>query len=117
MTNFATGKQLEDEVKKIIENVIADRIGVKVLQRSSLPGASAYWTPDIILAAELLLYPGQYSLYLAIIECKNIGEGVHPATYWTHMSRAYMELNNLQLNRDLGALKARVPKIRLRVHF
>lgn len=93
------GKQLEDEAKKIIEKVIAGRLGVKVFQNLQLQGCSGNWhRPDIVLAAELLLYPGQYSFYLATIECKNTGEGVKPRTYWSNMSRAYMELNDLRFN-------------------
>jgi len=99
------GRQLENEVKKKIEDVIADRMGVKILQEHKILGLSAQWKVDIAVAAELLLYPGEYSLYLAIIECKNIGDVGHPYTYHTHMCRAYTELNDLRLNSKLGAPK------------
>lgn len=44
---------------------------------------------------------GEYSIYVAIIECKYIGEKSSLGVYWTAMSRAYMELNDLRMNPEL----------------
>jgi len=78
------------------------------LSELSLPGLSALWRADIVVVGRSVfdsVLTGEFSMYLAIINCKRVKEGAAPATYWTEMSRAYMELNDFKLNSDLGIPK------------
>lgn len=48
------------------------------------------------------MFTGEFSIYLAIVSCKKVKEGAASPTYWSEMSRTYMELNDLKINSELG---------------
>lgn len=98
------GRKFEAKVREFVEDVVGENPDVEVLSEPSLPGSSAQWTPDIVVVGRSVL-TGEFAMYLAIISCKRVKEGANPATYWTEMSRAYMELNDLKLNSELGIPK------------
>jgi len=94
------GKEFEIEVKRIVEGVIAEakaEFRVEVVSHPRLMGLSAEWQPDLVLMASHLLDKlSEFSLELAIVECKYIDEVASEGTYWSQMSRAYMSLNDLR---------------------
>lgn len=99
------GRKFQAEVQDFVEEVVGENPDVKVLSELSLPGLSAPWRADIVVVGRSVfdsVLTGEFSIYLAIISCKRVKKGANPATYWTEMSRAYMELNDLKLNSDLG---------------
>lgn len=108
------GNRLENEVRKVIEDIIAEKykfFAPRVLRKPKVPGLSSIWEPDIVVVAESII-SGEYSIYVAIIECKYIGEKSSPGIYWDAMSRSYMELNDLRMNPEL-----RGPKFYLVVNY
>lgn len=103
------GRKFQAEVREFVEEVVGENPDVTVLSEPSLHGLSAQWTPDIIVVGRSVftdsVLTDEFSIYLAIISCKRVKEGAHPATYWSAMSRDYMELNDLKLNSELGIPK------------
>jgi hypothetical protein len=95
------GRRFQAEVKKFVEEVIGENLNVKVVSEQPVQGIShPSWEVDIAVMGKLLGTNG-FSMYLAVISCKHVKESVNPATYWTEMSRTYMELNDLKLNSEL----------------
>lgn len=94
------GRKFEAEVQRFVEEVVGENPDIKVRSRLSLPGLSARWTSDIVILGRSLL-TNEFTMCLVIISCKRVKEGAAPSTYWTEMTRAYMELNDLKLNSEL----------------
>jgi hypothetical protein len=94
------GNRFQKEVRDFVEKAISKRLTVAVpCQR--LSGSSARWNVDIVVRKRFT----KNNTCLAVISCKHVKEGANPATYWTEMSRTYMELNDLKLNSDLDTAK------------
>jgi len=94
------GYRFQDEIRDKLENITSNYHWCKTLVEPRVHGQSNIWTPDLVVVAEHVV-TGDH-LYLAIIECKGVGRGVSSPVYWTHMSRAYMELNDLRLKKEKG---------------
>jgi len=98
------GRKFQAEVQDFVEEVVGENPDVEVLSGLQVQGLSYRWTTDIVIVGRSVL-TNEFSMYLAIISCKRIKGGVASSTYWTEMSRAYMELNDLKLNSGLGSPK------------
>jgi len=95
------GRKFQDDVQEFVEEVVGENPDIKVLSNTQVPGLSYHWEADVVVVGRSVL-TNEFSMYLAIINCKRVKEGAASSTYWTEMSRAYMELNDLQLNLELG---------------
>jgi hypothetical protein len=100
-TDAEKGRKFQAEVRRFIEEVVGENPDVNILSEAQVQGLSASWRLDILVVGRSVL-TDEFSMYLAIINCKHVKEGAKPATYWTEMSRAYMELNDVKLNSELG---------------
>ena len=94
------GYRFQDKIRERLESITSNYWWCENLIEPRVQGQSNIWTTDLVVATEHVI-TGDH-LYLAIIECKGPRRGVSSPVYWTHMSRAYMELNDLQLRRAKG---------------
>ena len=92
------GYRFQNKIREKLESITSNYRWCEILIEPRVQGRSNIWTPDLVVAAESAV-TGDY-FYLAVIECKGPGRGVSPPVYWTYMSRAYMELNDLRLRRE-----------------
>lgn len=92
------GYRFQDEIRDKLESITSKYWWCETLIEPRVHGQSNVWTPDLVVAAENAITCGY--LYLVAIECKGPRRGVSSPVYWTHMSRAYMELNDLRLKKE-----------------
>lgn len=95
------GRRFQDEVRRFVEEVVGENPDVKILSEQQLQGLSAQWKADIVVVGKSL-FTGEFSMYLVIIICKKVKENAASPTYWSEMSRTYMELNDIKLNSEMG---------------
>jgi hypothetical protein len=99
------GRNFQSEVRRFVKEIVGENHNVEVRSEFPLQGLSAQWKLDIVVVGKLI-FTGEFSTYLAIVSCKHVKENPkNKATYWTEMSRTYMELNDLQLNSELSKPK------------
>ena len=87
----------------ILEEIVSEYWWCTFIVEPQILGQSKRWTPDLKISTENTFT--LEDLNLAIIECKSVGKNVSSPVYWTHMSRAYMELNDLRLKRENQAIR------------
>jgi len=97
------GYAFQDFIGDMLEEIVSEYWWSSFSNQPKMQGQSNRWTPDIKINAENAFF--LEDLNLAVIECKNVKQQVSSPVYWTHMSRAYMELNDLQLMRENQAKK------------
>jgi len=94
------GYEFQYKIMDLVEEITSEYWWCKSLDQPMVQGQSKNWKPDLVVAAEDAITLDD--LYLAVIECKSAKRGASSACYWTHMSRAYMELDDLRLKREKG---------------
>ena len=92
------GYAFQNLIMDMLEEIVSEYWWCSFVNQPKIHGQSNRWTLDIKINAENTFTLEDLSL--AVIECKNVMHQVSSPVYWTHMSRAYMELNDLRLKRE-----------------
>ena len=96
------GYAFQNLIMDMLEEIVSEYWWCSFVNQPKIHGQSNRWTLDIKINDENTFTLEDLSL--AVIECKNVMHQVSSPVYWTHMSRAYMELNDLRLKRENQAM-------------